>query len=105
MNCLIAFTNSRFNKEISLNAIAFLRFCATKLAEGDLGSSSRNKDKETSGKISPSPRTGKEGKQDNGEVTDKDDHLYFWFPLLAGEGIVLSLSRHELGKKQLASVS
>ncbi|KAK7294946.1 hypothetical protein RJT34_17846 [Clitoria ternatea] len=85
VNCLIAFTNSRFNKEISLNAIAFLRFCATKLATGDLGSSSRNKDKETSGKISSlSPRTGKEGKQDNGEVTDKDDNLYFWFPLLAG---------------------
>ncbi|GAU13160.1 hypothetical protein TSUD_179020 [Trifolium subterraneum] len=83
VNCLIAFTNSRFNKEISLNAITFLRFCATKLAEGDLGSS-RNKGKETFGKIStPSPRTGKEGRQDNGEVTDKDDHLYFWFPLLA----------------------
>ncbi|XP_061339178.1 brefeldin A-inhibited guanine nucleotide-exchange protein 2-like [Gastrolobium bilobum] len=85
VNCLIAFTNSRFNKEISLNAIAFLEFCATKLAEGDLGSSSRNKDKETFGKISaPSPRRGKEGKIDNGEVTDKDDHLYLWFPLLAG---------------------
>ncbi|XP_022633078.1 brefeldin A-inhibited guanine nucleotide-exchange protein 2 isoform X2 [Vigna radiata var. radiata] len=85
VNCLIAFTNSRFNKEISLNAIAFLRFCATKLAAGDLGSSSRNSDKETYGKVStPSPRTGKEGKQENGEVTDKDDHLYFWFPLLAG---------------------
>ncbi|KAG2404437.1 Brefeldin A-inhibited guanine nucleotide-exchange protein [Vigna angularis] len=52
---------------------------------GDLGSSSRNSDKETYGKVStPSPRTGKEGKQENGEVTDKDDHLYFWFPLLAG---------------------
>ncbi|OIW00805.1 hypothetical protein TanjilG_18607 [Lupinus angustifolius] len=73
VNCLIAFTNSRFNKEISLNAVAFLQFCATKLAQGDLGSSSRNKDKEVS-----------EGKQDNGEGTDKDDHLYFWFPLLAG---------------------
>ena len=34
VNCLIAFTNSRFNKDISLNAIAFLRFCALKLAEG-----------------------------------------------------------------------
>ncbi|KAK7256643.1 hypothetical protein RIF29_30097 [Crotalaria pallida] len=85
VNCLIAFTNSRFNKEISLNAIAFLRFCATKLAEGDLGSSSRNKDKETLGKNSlPSPQTWKEGRQDNGEEMDKDDHLYFWFPLLAG---------------------
>ena len=80
VNCLIAFTNSRFNKEISLNAIAFLRVCATKLAEGDLGFSSRNKDKETSGKIlSPSPRTGKEGKLENGDLTDKEDHLYFCF--------------------------
>jgi brefeldin A-inhibited guanine nucleotide-exchange protein len=86
VNCLIAFTNSRFNKDISLNAIAFLQFCATKLAEGDLGSSSRNKDKEVSVKISsPSPRTGKDGKQENGEIKDKEDHLYFWFPLLAGK--------------------
>ncbi|KAK6140598.1 hypothetical protein DH2020_025662 [Rehmannia glutinosa] len=44
VNCLIAFTNTRFNKEISLNAIGFLRFCAAKLAEGDLG-------KETSEKV------------------------------------------------------
>lgn len=85
VNCLIAFTNSRFNKEISLNAIAFLRFCATKLAEGDLGSSSRNKEKEASGMISPSPRRGKDGKVENGEILEKDDHLYFWFPLLAGK--------------------
>ncbi|KAL1059975.1 hypothetical protein V6Z11_1Z137600 [Gossypium hirsutum] len=28
------FTNSRFNNDASLNAIAFLRFCAVKLAEG-----------------------------------------------------------------------
>ena len=92
VNCLIAFTNSRFNKEISLNAISFLRFCATKLAEGDLGSSSRSKDKETLGKIpSPSPRTGKEGKHENGDVADKVDHLYFWFPLLAGKDIVFCL--------------
>jgi len=96
VNCLIAFTNSRFNKEISLNAIAFLRFCATKLAAGDLGSSSRNKDKELSEKVSPSSlQTGKEGKNDNGEAADKNDHLYFWFPLLAGEGVILSLSRHK----------
>ena len=85
VNCLIAFTNSRFNKDISLNAIAFLRFCATKLAEGDLGSS-RNKDKETSGQISPSsPQKRKDRKYDNGELPDKEDHLYFWFPLLAGK--------------------
>ncbi|KAI4356815.1 hypothetical protein L6164_000804 [Bauhinia variegata] len=102
VNCLIAFTNSRFNKEISLNAIAFLRFCATKLAEGDLGSSSRSKDKETSGKVSSlSPRTGKDGKQDNGEVTDKDDHLYFWFPLLAGLSELSFDPRPEIRKSAL----
>ncbi|KAJ6338057.1 hypothetical protein OIU76_007686 [Salix suchowensis] len=81
VNCLIAFTNSRFNKDTSLNAIAFLQFCATKLAERDLGSSSRNKDKEVSIKISsPSPQTGKDGKQENGETKDKEDHLYFLVP-------------------------
>ncbi|XP_042512554.1 brefeldin A-inhibited guanine nucleotide-exchange protein 2-like [Macadamia integrifolia] len=85
VNCLIAFTNTRFNKDISLNAIAFLQFCATKLADGDLGSSSRNKEKDSSGKIAPSsPQTGKDGKHDIVEFSDKDDHLYFWFPLLAG---------------------
>ncbi|KAE9617807.1 hypothetical protein Lal_00046754 [Lupinus albus] len=85
VNCLIAFTNTRFNQGISLSAIAFLRLCASKLAEGDLGSSLKIKDKETLGKnSSPSPHTGKEGKLDNGELTDKDNHTYFWFPLLAG---------------------
>ncbi|KAL2337445.1 hypothetical protein Fmac_011891 [Flemingia macrophylla] len=101
VNCLIAFTNSRFNKEISLNAIAFLRFCATKLAAGDLGSS-RNKDKEVTGKISSSsPQIGKEGKHENGEVTDKDDHLYFWFPLLAGLSELSFDPRPEIRKSSL----
>nr|KYP64465.1 Brefeldin A-inhibited guanine nucleotide-exchange protein 2 [Cajanus cajan] len=102
VNCLIAFTNSRFNKEISLNAIAFLRFCATKLAAGDLVSSSRNKDNEVIGKISSSsPQIGKEGKHDNGEVTDKDDHLYFWFPLLAGLSELSFDPRPEIRKSAL----
>ncbi|KAK8587923.1 hypothetical protein V6N13_086883 [Hibiscus sabdariffa] len=101
VNCLIAFTNSRFNKDISLNAIAFLRFCATKLAEGDLGSSSKDKDKEF-GKISPSsPNKGKDGRQDNGELVDKDDHLYFWFPLLAGLSELSFDPRPEIRKSAL----
>eukprot|EP01018_Ginkgo_biloba_P011843 Gb_04048 [translate_table: standard] len=83
VNCLIAFTNSRFNKDVSLNAIAFLRFCALKLAEGELGSSAKNKEKP--GKpASPSPGAGKDGRSVGPTFTDKDDHLYFWFPLLAG---------------------
>eukprot|EP00897_Mesotaenium_endlicherianum_P001745 jgi/Mesen1/1599/ME000134S00728 len=71
VNCLIAFTNSRFNKDVSLNAIAFLRFCALKLAEGELGVSQKD------GKSQP-------GRPDGDQFTDKDDHVYFWFPLLAG---------------------
>lgn len=85
VNCLIAFTNSRFNKDISLNAIAFLRFCAAKLAEGDIGFS-KIKEKETSEKISSSlTHKGTDGKYSSGNITDKEDHLYFWFPLLAGK--------------------
>ncbi|KAG4132600.1 hypothetical protein ERO13_D08G042600v2 [Gossypium hirsutum] len=84
VNCLIAFTNNRFNKDISLNAIAFLRFCATKLAEGDLSSASIKTDKESGNTYQSSPSKGKDGKQENGELIDKDDHLYFWLPLLAG---------------------
>ncbi|TYG93224.1 hypothetical protein ES288_A11G093600v1 [Gossypium darwinii] len=101
VNCLIAFTNSRFNKDISLNAIAFLRFCATKLAEGDLGSSSKNKDNEF-GKISPSSSNkGKDGTQDNGVLVDKDDHRYFWFPLLAGLSELSFDPRPEIRKSAL----
>ncbi|KAL0429000.1 UNVERIFIED_CONTAM: Brefeldin A-inhibited guanine nucleotide-exchange protein 2 [Sesamum radiatum] len=95
VNCLIAFTNTRFNKEISLNAIGFLKFCASKLAEGDLG-------KETSEKVSPSsPQKGKEIKVDNGEPTEKVDHLYLWFPLLAGLSELSFDPRPEIRKSAL----
>ncbi|KAK4418757.1 Brefeldin A-inhibited guanine nucleotide-exchange protein 2 [Sesamum alatum] len=95
VNCLIAFTNTRFNKEISLNAIGFLKFCASKLAEGDLG-------KETSEKVSPSsPQKGKEIKIDNGEPTEKVDHLYLWFPLLAGLSELSFDPRPEIRKSAL----
>lgn len=39
VNCLIAFTNNPHSIDVSLNAIAFLRFCAMKLAEGAIGTS------------------------------------------------------------------
>lgn len=37
VNCLIAYTNNPHSLDVSLNAIAFLRFCALALAEGDIG--------------------------------------------------------------------
>ncbi|EPS60966.1 hypothetical protein M569_13835 [Genlisea aurea] len=94
VNCLIAFTNTRFNKDISLNAIGFLRLCALKLAEGDLG-------RDTSLKVvvSPaSPHKGKEKKIDNGEPVD---HLYLWFPLLAGLSELSFDPRPEIRKNAL----
>ncbi|KAI4364683.1 hypothetical protein MLD38_020740 [Melastoma candidum] len=101
VNCLVAFTNSRFNKEISLKAIDFLRFCAIKLAEGDLGSSATGKEKDASAKVSPSPRRGKEGKQETGEIIEKENHLYFWFPLLAGLSELSFDLRPEIRKSAL----
>jgi len=61
VNCLVAFTNSRFSSEVSLNSIAFLRFCALKLAEGALA--------------------GEAGEEAG---LAGDAHLHYWFPLLAG---------------------
>ncbi|KAL9245303.1 hypothetical protein vseg_018969 [Gypsophila vaccaria] len=83
VNCLIAFTNTRFNNDISLSAIGFLRYCAAKLSEGDLGSAHENKDEETSESVSPSS-SATVGKLENGELAHKDDQLNCWFPLLAG---------------------
>lgn len=37
VNCLIAFTNNPHSLDVSLNAIAFLRYCAIQLAEGEIG--------------------------------------------------------------------
>ncbi|XP_071724366.1 LOW QUALITY PROTEIN: brefeldin A-inhibited guanine nucleotide-exchange protein 2-like [Rutidosis leptorrhynchoides] len=100
VNCLVAFTNSRFDNEISLNAIGFLRFCAAKLAQGDLGS--KNKEKETPGKSSPpSPQAGKEDIKENGGLSDKENHLYFWFPLLAGLSELSFDPRPEIRKSAL----
>ncbi|KNA06719.1 hypothetical protein SOVF_178450 [Spinacia oleracea] len=102
VNCLVAFTNSRFNKDISLSAIGFLRYCAEKLAEGDLGSSDKDKDKETLGNVSPSVSQAlKDGKLENGELSDKVDQLYFWFPLLAGLSELSFDPRPEIRKSAL----
>lgn len=78
VKCLITFTNSRFNSDVSLNAIAFLRFCAVKLAEGGLVCSEKSKEDDSS------PRVSKENAVDGQTCTDKDDYAYFWIPLLSG---------------------
>ncbi|XP_051129632.1 brefeldin A-inhibited guanine nucleotide-exchange protein 2-like [Andrographis paniculata] len=81
VNCLVAFTNSRANKDINLNSIGFLRFCAVKLAEGDLGKRNSEND----------PPIRK----------DKVDYLYLWFPLLAGLSELSFDPRTEIRKSAL----
>lgn len=83
VNCLVAFTNSKFEKDISLQAISFLQYCARKLAEGYVGSSLK--------RIPPSsPQGGKGGNHDSGKFLESDEDLYSWFPLLAGKPLLCS---------------
>ncbi|PKA60061.1 Brefeldin A-inhibited guanine nucleotide-exchange protein 2 [Apostasia shenzhenica] len=100
VNCLIAFTNSRFDKDISLKAIGFLRFCAAKLSEGELGSSTKLEEMEVYGANGPvSPSLVKDGKVN--QFADKEDQLHLWFPLLAGLSELTFDLRPEIRKSAL----
>jgi brefeldin A-inhibited guanine nucleotide-exchange protein len=99
VNCLVAFTNSNSSPEVSLNAIAFLRFCALKLAEGALGNleAAAAAQQQQSERMSQGGGALVSARTSSGAAalaaasapgpsffTDTDAHLYFWFPLLAG---------------------
>lgn len=79
VRCLLAFTTSRFNSDINLNAIAFLRFCAVKLAEDGL---TMNNNKTGNAESAPTEVLVDEKKK---KKNDKDDNASYWFPLLAGK--------------------
>ncbi|XP_011088730.1 brefeldin A-inhibited guanine nucleotide-exchange protein 1 isoform X1 [Sesamum indicum] len=78
VRCLITFANNRFNSDVSLNAIAFVRFCAVKLADGGLA---WNEKSEGDSLNTPTVKDNAFGGQ---KCIDKDDHTHFWFPLLSG---------------------
>jgi brefeldin A-inhibited guanine nucleotide-exchange protein len=82
VNCLIAFTSSQFNSDANLNAIAFLRFCAVKLADEGFGCQEKCTDE---------PRNL--GMSDGNATVDKDDSISLWIPLLAGLAKLTSDSR------------
>lgn len=77
-NCLITFANSRSNSDVSLNAIAFLRFCAVKLSEGGLVWNEKSK---IDCSFNP---VGDEDASDIHTSTDKNKHTSFWVALLIG---------------------
>ncbi|MEW5298187.1 MAG: hypothetical protein WDW36_001338 [Sanguina aurantia] len=143
VNCLIAFTNNPHSSNVALNSIAFLRFCALKLAEGAIGdldalpegynanpgvyvhrvlaidrSTSNMTALQPTASTSAHPTASESPAHANGhppsgssgdlpssamvvmegpggggvlpdgtrhmKFIDRDEHMYFWFPLLAG---------------------
>ncbi|KAM7479529.1 hypothetical protein LguiA_027742 [Lonicera macranthoides] len=95
VRCLITFTNSRFNSDVSFNAIAFLRFCAVKLAEGGLVCTEKSKDDDSS---TPIPN---DDASDGQTGTDKDDNVTFWMPLLTGLSRLTSDPRSAIRRSAL----
>ena len=83
VKCLITFTNSKFNSDVSLNAIAFLRFCALKLAEGGLVCNEDSNGDDTYN------LAGSEEAIDGQDLTNKDENVAFWMPLLTGKTLIL----------------
>ncbi|KAL8267972.1 hypothetical protein R6Q59_001770 [Mikania micrantha] len=95
VRCLITFTNSRFDSDVSLNAIAFLRFCAVKLAEGGLIC---NTEKVAGDDDSGIPVE----KEAEGEtLMDMDENASYWIPLLSGLSSLTSDPRLAIRKSSL----
>ncbi|KAI7739215.1 hypothetical protein M8C21_005088, partial [Ambrosia artemisiifolia] len=79
VNCLISFANSKSSPRISLKAIALLRICEDRLAEGFI----------PGGKLKPI----------NANVdTTYDVTEHYWFPMLAGLSDLTSDPRAEISK-------
>ncbi|KAL5789037.1 hypothetical protein ACOSP7_005986 [Xanthoceras sorbifolium] len=95
VRCLLTFTNSKFNSDVSLNAIAFLRFCALKLAEGGLVCDEKNIVDDSSS------QGANEDASDLHSFSDKDDHALFWVPLLTGLSRLTSDTRSTIRKSSL----
>ncbi|XP_039014539.1 brefeldin A-inhibited guanine nucleotide-exchange protein 1-like [Hibiscus syriacus] len=95
VRCLIKFTNSRFNGDISLNAIAFLRFCALNIAEGELGRTGKSSDDDSSVSVVDKDDPGVQSS------TDIDDYVSCWVPLLTGLSKLTSDSRPAIQKSSL----
>ncbi|KAI4375753.1 hypothetical protein MLD38_013580 [Melastoma candidum] len=87
VRCLLAFTTSRFNSDVTLNAIAFLRFCAVKLAEGGLSSNNAEVSLQ-----------GNDSTLDTVTFDAKDESASFWVPLLTGLSKLTSDSRLAIRK-------
>lgn len=95
VKCLITFTSSKSNSDISLNAIAFLRFCAVKLADGGL--ICNNICKEDASSVPLASSLDSVGHM----LTDKDAYGSYWLPLLTGLSKLTSDTRSAIRKGSL----
>ncbi|CAO2814800.1 unnamed protein product [Amaranthus hypochondriacus] len=95
VRCLITFTNSKFDSDVSFNAIAFLRFCAVKLAEGGLFCNEDSQDA-SSYDLSESGEAA-----DRQSFTGKDENTSFWMPLLTGLSRLTSDPRSAIRKSSV----
>ncbi|XP_074286322.1 brefeldin A-inhibited guanine nucleotide-exchange protein 1 isoform X2 [Silene latifolia] len=95
VRCLITFTNSKFDSDVSFNAIAFLRFCAVKLAEGGLFCNENSQDAD-SYDIDSSEEV-----LDGQALTNKDENISYWMPLLTGLSKLTSDPRSAIRKSAL----
>ncbi|PWA76858.1 SEC7-like guanine nucleotide exchange family protein [Artemisia annua] len=102
VRCLITFTNSRFNSDVSLNAIAFLRFCAVKLAEGGLICNTENAPAaEDDDSSIPVVKEAAAAADDEQALMDKDENACYWIPLLSGLSMLTSDPRQAIRKSAL----
>ncbi|XP_010436181.2 PREDICTED: brefeldin A-inhibited guanine nucleotide-exchange protein 1-like isoform X1 [Camelina sativa] len=95
VRCLITFTNSKFTSDVSLNAIAFLRFCALKLAEGGLVWNEKGRSS------SPSIPVTDDHAPNTQNFMDADENISYWVPLLTGLSKLTADSRSAIRKSSL----
>ncbi|KFK30178.1 hypothetical protein AALP_AA7G227800 [Arabis alpina] len=93
IRCLITFTNSKFEGDIGFNTIEFLRFCASKLADGGLVWNEKLKNNNISAL--------KEDSSDTPIVTDLDEQVSYWVPLLSGLSKQASDPRPAIRKRSI----
>ncbi|KAK7320830.1 hypothetical protein VNO77_30669 [Canavalia gladiata] len=94
VRCLLTFTNSRFNSDVSFNAIAFLRFCAVRLADDGLVCNKKSN-------VDGSSVVVANDISDLNADTDIDDHVSFWNPLLSGLSKLTSDPRSAIRRSSL----
>lgn len=95
VRCLITFTNSKFTNDVSLNAIAFLRFCALKLADGGLVWNEKGRSS------SPSTPVTDDYAPNIQNFMEVDENISYWVPLLTGLSKLTSDSRLAIRKSSL----